>query len=115
MHSDDLADLVPQLLADKEARRADNDARLADEVLRRAEGRDRDQGLRDGATALRDDIESTIDDLRLNRKLDAAERAEQRRLDAAQRRAQVAETLKSHAEDRRNATGLWQAAFGRKG
>lgn len=115
MHSNDLADLVPQLLADKEARRVDNDARIADEVLRRAEARDRDQELRDGATALRDDIKSTMDDLRFNRKLDAVERAEQRRRDAAERRAHVAETLKGHAADRRNATELWRTAFGRKG
>lgn len=108
MDSNDLADLVPQL-------RAEKDTRLAEEEMRKVDGKDRGEDLRDGATLLRGDMKSTLEDLRSNRELDAADRATQRRLEARQLRAEVTDKLKLHAADRKNATTLWRAAFGRRG
>ncbi|MGV1005980.1 MAG: hypothetical protein ACOYEV_14715 [Candidatus Nanopelagicales bacterium] len=113
MDHNNLADLVPQLRADKDARRFD-------EEMRRADGKSRDEELHDGAAALHDgvaalrvDTKIILEDLRLNRKANAAARATERRLTALQRKAEVTDELGRHAEDRTNGAKLWKAAFGR--
>lgn len=113
MDHNNLADLVPQLRADKDARRFDEEMRKADGDSRSEELHDGAAALHDVVTELRDNTKITLEDLRLNRKANAAERATQRRLTALQRKAEVTDELGRLAEDRTNGAKLWKAAFGR--